>query len=67
MIQQQIRNISNSEERLKTIMHSFRIDNTTELLYIDEPDGYVRLCIPEKAYQIALSNYHNNWAHAGIT
>src|SRR5947207_15763972 len=67
IIQQQIRNTSNSEEGPKTTMHSFHIDNTTRLLYMDEPDGHVRLCIPEKAYWMALSNCYDNWDHAGIT
>ena len=49
------------------MMHSFHIDNTTGLLYIDELDGHARLCIPEKAYQMALSNCHDDQAHAGIS
>ena len=48
-------------------MHSFRIDNATRLLYMDKPDRHVRLCIPEKAYQIALSNCYDDRAHAGIS
>ena len=50
MIQQQIRNTGNSEEGPKTMMHSFRINNTTRLLYMDESDEHMRLYIPEKAY-----------------
>src|SRR5437667_10416361 len=67
IIQQQIRNTGNSKEGPKTMIHSFCIDNATGLLYIDKPDGHARLCIPEKAYQMALSNCHDDRTHAGIT
>ena len=67
MIQQQIKNTGNSEEGPKTTMHSFHIDNATGLHYMDELDGHARLYIPEKVYQMALSNCYDDWAHTGIT